>query len=66
MSECLMHHRSLDAAPRALWMSLIAFLPACPGCSEVLYGSVISADEFCAECLERSRESAVTELGGEG
>ena len=60
-----MHHRSLDTAPRALWKSLIAFLPACPGCGVVLYGSVTSADELCVECLERSRESVETELGGE-
>jgi len=65
MSECAMGHTSFDSAPRALWMSLLAFLPVCPGCARVLSDSAMAADEFCVECLERSRESTAEELGGE-
>jgi len=57
-----MNYRLAENVPSRLWMALVAQLPACLGCGHV---SRATADDFCAGCLERSRDSAEDELGGE-
>jgi hypothetical protein len=62
VSGWFVSHPIIETAPRRLWTTLIALLPACVGCSAVLRAS---PDGFCDECLERSRETFDDELGGE-
>jgi hypothetical protein len=61
-----MSYTTLDNTQRHLWMTLLALIPACPGCGEVRRSGVTPRNELCVDCLDRSRESIQDELGGEG
>jgi hypothetical protein len=57
-----MHYTIVEISPCRLWMALVAQLPACVGCGDVLRAT---PDRFCVGCLDRSRDSLEDELGGE-
>jgi len=57
-------HKTQGMERIVLWSAMVSSLRSCFGCTTLLR-SMIPADGFCDDCLQRSRRCQEDELGGE-